>query len=109
MSAGEQGGVSSSQFIDLAESYRINYEMIRKNKIAQSETFLVRLIRSFAREEEPGDEPAPKNRINGANLPSFDTIEGKFGLGGYRVYTRDDGWMIYGCVLPPLAALAPPR
>ncbi len=104
MAAQEQGGISSSQFIDIAGAYRINYELMRLNKIAKSESFLVRLIRAISREDEPEDESTPKKRINGENLPPFAAIEGKFGLGGYHVYTRPDGWMIYGCVLPPTPA-----
>lgn len=101
IAAKEAGGISVSQFRRLAEAYRINFELARQNKVGESDTMIVRLIRSFVKEgEEEDPDKSESKKIDGTKLPPFGNIEKKLGFSGYRVYTREDGWMIYSVVVP---------
>lgn len=101
VAAKEMGGISVSQFRRLAEAYRINFELARQNKVGESDTIILRLIRSLlTQDEEEDDTKSESKKIDGTKLPPFNAIEKKLGFSGYRVYTRDDGWMIYSVVLP---------
>jgi hypothetical protein len=101
VAAKEMGGISVSQFRRLAEAYRINFELARQNKVGESDTIILRLIRSLlTQDEEEDDTKSESKKIDGTKLPPFNAIEKNLGFSGYRVYTRDDGWMIYSVVLP---------
>jgi hypothetical protein len=104
LAAADKGAISMSQFRRIADSLRINYFLARQNKVGDSDTLIVKLIRSLVEKTSEGDD-APKDdempKFDGSKLPPFAVVEPKLGLSGYRVYTRPEGWMIYSIALPP--------
>ncbi|MCI0359974.1 MAG: hypothetical protein L0211_15965, partial [Planctomycetaceae bacterium] len=79
------------------ESYRATYELVKQNKLPQSETMLARVLNSLLSEKEEG--ALRKQAIDGSKLPKFEDVSKYFGPGGFYVQSERDGWFIVGCLL----------
>lgn len=80
------------------ESYRGTYELVKQNKLPQSETMLARVLNNLLGEtKEKG--ALRKQAIDGSKLPDFEKVEKYFGPGGTYVQTEADGWFVCGCLL----------
>ena len=80
------------------ESYRGTYELVKQNKLPQSETLLARVLNNLVGEtKEKG--ALRKQAIDGSKLPDFAKVEQYFGPGGFYVQTEADGWFVCGCLL----------
>lgn len=84
-------------FTRTEESYRATYELIKQNKLPQSETMLARLLNATFKPAEEG--AVRKQAIDGSKLPAFDAVSKYFGPGGFYVQTQNDGWLVVGCLL----------
>ncbi len=85
-------------FTRTEESYRATYELVKQNKLPQSETMLARLLNSLL--SEPKEAGAlRKQAIDGSKLPDFDVVSKYFGPGGFYVQSERDGWYVVGCLL----------
>jgi hypothetical protein len=79
------------------EAYRATYELIKQNKLPQSETMLARLLNATFKPAEEG--AVRKQAIDGAKLPDYGAVSKYFGPGGFYVQTQADGWLVVGCLL----------
>ncbi|MFZ5831623.1 MAG: hypothetical protein ACOY3P_16175 [Planctomycetota bacterium] len=79
------------------EEYRATYELIRENKMPESETLLARLINSFSPAVKRGERR--KVRVDGSKLPEFDVVRRSLGPGGTAAVSEPDGWFIKGFTL----------
>jgi hypothetical protein len=79
------------------ESYRATYELVKQNKLPQSETMLARLLNTMFKPQEEGG--VRKQAIDGKLLPDFEKVVQYFGPGGMYVQSEKDGWYICGCLL----------
>jgi hypothetical protein len=79
------------------ESYRATYELLKQNKLPQSETMLARILNGMLGPEEEG--AVRKQEIDGSKLPDFDAMKKYMGPGGLFVQSEDDGWYAVGVLL----------
>jgi len=80
------------------EAYRATFELVKQNKLPQSETLLARVLNGLmAQPKEPG--ALRKQAIDGSKLPEFEKVSKYFGPGGSYVQSERDGWFIVGCLL----------
>jgi hypothetical protein len=91
------GNDSFRSFSRTSESYRATYELLRQNKLPQSETLLARVLNATPEHEDAG--PNRKQEIDGSKLPPFDQVEKYLGPAGIYVQSEADGWMAVGCLL----------
>ena len=79
------------------ETLRPTYEMIRMDRMAQSQALLAQLLNEFlAPEEETGIR---RQIIDGSTLPPFDAVEHYFGTVGIFGVSEEDGYFIKGFTL----------
>ena len=79
------------------EEFRPTYELIRTNKLPESETMLARVINTFASDAKQGQIRKPK--IEGQKLPEYDVVRRYLGPAGLVATCEKDGWFIKGCLL----------
>ena len=79
------------------EEFRPTYELIRMNKLPESETMLARMLNTFAPESKKGQIRKPK--IEGQKLPEYDVVRRYLGPAGVVATCEKDGWFIKGCLL----------
>jgi hypothetical protein len=78
-------------------AYRVTYEMIRQNKMPESESLLAKLLNEiFAPDEE---DTLRDPQLDGKNLPEFEKVMPYLGPAGMYFRTEDQGWSITGCLL----------
>lgn len=79
------------------EEYRPTYELIRQNKMPQSETTIARVLNAMGGEVKKG---APrKQRLDGSKLPDYETVRRYLGSAGGTALSEKDGWFIKGFTL----------
>ncbi len=89
---------AGQNFIRTDEQYRPTYELIRQNKMPQSETMLGRLLNTVLR---TGKKGVPrKQEIEGSKLPEFDFVRRHLGPAALHGVSEEKGWFIKGFVLP---------
>lgn len=100
----EQFGVKAKcarGFAKTDEQYRATYELIRQNKMPESETMLGRILNAVI---GSGKKGVPrKQEIDGSKLPDFDFVRRYLGPGGFQATSEKgpfQGWFIKGFVLP---------
>ncbi len=76
-----------------------NYELMREGKMPQSSTTLGQILNWFLAPEEK--EIQREQEIDGSKLPPYEQVESYLGVGGLVIRTESDGWLIWGCMLPP--------
>ncbi len=101
-----------TQFLDKArcavsftktdEQYRATYELVRQNKMPESETMLGRVLNSAFASGKKGVRR--KQEIDGSKLPDYDFVRRHLGPGGFQATTEDKadfrGWFLKGFILP---------
>jgi hypothetical protein len=80
------------------EAYRGTYELVKQNKLPQSETLLARVLNGLM--SQPKEAGAMrKQAIDGSKLPPYEAVIKYFGPGGFYVQSERDGWFVVGCLL----------
>ncbi len=79
------------------EEVRPTYELIRMNKLPESETMLARAINTFSPDAKRGQ--IRKAKIDGRELPEYDVVRRHLGPAGMAAACEDEGWFIKGCLL----------
>ena len=94
-------------FDRLDQLLKTNYEMMRTGKMAESETFVARILNQIYGKKEGFDKKRVQ-RIDGSDLPAdYDKEMAPFlGQSGWAMETTDFGWRFSGCVLPKEKAKA---
>jgi hypothetical protein len=82
------------------EAYRASYELLRQKKMPESETLLGRLLNRLLTPPEDEEEGILRQqKIDGSQLPPFETVRQYFNPGGTVVRSLDDGWLVVGATL----------
>jgi hypothetical protein len=82
------------------EAYRPSYELLRQGKMPESETLLGRLLNRLLTPPEDEEEGIlRKQKIDGRQLPPFETVRRYFSPGGTVVRSLLDGWVVVGATL----------
>ena len=99
--------VRFEMFNRLDQLLKTNYDMLRTGKMADSETFVARVLNQVYGKKAGGDEKRIQ-QIDGSDLPSdYDKEIAPFlGQSGWVMETTDSGWLFSGCVLPKPKAKA---
>ncbi len=80
-----------------AEEYRPTYELVRQNKMPQSETMLARMLNILF---GAGEEGATRHqRIDGSKLPEYDVVRPYLGPAGLQATSESTGWYFKGFTL----------
>jgi hypothetical protein len=79
------------------EDFRPTYELIRTGQMPQSESMLGKLLNSLWGEGKEG--AVRKQRIDGRDLPEFESVRRYLGPAGTFVSSVDDGWLWVGFML----------
>ena len=77
------------------EEYRATYELIRQNKLPESESLLARFLNALL----GSDEETRQQRIDGSKLPDFDVVRRSLGPAGMAVSSEKNGWFLKGFTL----------
>jgi hypothetical protein len=76
------------------EEYRPVYELIRENKMPQSQSLFGKLLNGIFGSSR--DDQTRKQRIDGGKLPPYDVVRRYLGPAGLQVVSEDDGWYLKG-------------
>lgn len=79
------------------ENARATYELIRQGKMPKSEAILGRLLNAILSGGQSGTDRS--QRIDGKNLPPFDTVRRYMGPAGMVVGVEPGGWFFKGILL----------
>ena len=79
------------------EEYRTTYELVRQNKMPQSETMLARVLNGLFGEGKKGE--TRKQQIDGRTLPDYNVVRRYLGPAGMQMTSERDGWFLKGFTL----------
>lgn len=79
------------------EEYRPTYELMRMNKMPESESLFAKLLNSFFGEEKRG--VPRKQRIDGRKLPPYESVRSHLGPAGLQATSESEGWFLKGFTL----------
>lgn len=79
------------------EAYRPTYEMVRQNKMPESEAMLGRLLNGLLGPKKRG--AVRKQKVDGSELPEFQVVRRYLGPGGLFGKTEKGGWFFTGFML----------
>jgi hypothetical protein len=79
------------------EEYRPTYELIRKNKMPESESMLAKLLNGVFGEAKKG--VARTQRIDGSQLPDYEVVRKYLGPAGMQITSEPQGWYLKGFTL----------
>ena len=79
------------------EEYRPTYELVRQNKMPESETMLARLLNVLFGEGKKGQVRA--QRIDGSQLPEYEVVRRYLGPAGLQATSEPGGWFLKGFTL----------
>jgi hypothetical protein len=89
-------------FVKTDEQYRATYELIRQNKMPESQTMLGRILNAVFGTGKKGVRR--KQEIDGSKLPDYDFVRRYLGPGGFQAVTEEKGdfrgWFLKGFILP---------
>ncbi len=85
------------------EEYHPTYELIRQNKMPESESLLGRILNQLFGEGKKGQPRHQK--LDGSQLPEFDTVRHYLSPAGLQATAEEDGWFIKGFTISKEAAL----
>jgi hypothetical protein len=102
-----EGPVAVRCFRRSEEAYRPTYELLRQGKMPEAETLLGRLLNRLLTPPEDEEEGIlRKQKIDGRQLPSYETVRHYFSPAGTVVRSVDDGWFVVGATLTKRAPQA---
>jgi hypothetical protein len=79
------------------EEYRPTYELIRQNKMPESESLMSRLLNGMFGDKKKG---APRRqKIDGRELPEYKIVRQYLGPAGLQVTSEPQGWFLKGFTL----------
>lgn len=82
------------------EEVRPTFDLIREGKMPQSKSMLGKLLNKILTTEDEKKRGEPRRqRINGANLPEFETVRRYFGPHAAVVRSDKDGWFVTSVLL----------
>ena len=82
------------------EEFRPTYELIRQNKMPESETMLGRLLNALFGDQENAKKHVTREaRLDGSKLPEYDSVRKYFNPAGFQATAEDDGWFLKGFTL----------
>jgi hypothetical protein len=79
------------------EEYRPTYELVRQNKMPESETTLARVLNAMFGEGKKG--AVRTQRIDGRQLPDYEIVRRYLGPAGLQVTSEPVGWFFKGFTL----------
>jgi hypothetical protein len=79
------------------EAYRPTYELIRQNKMPESDSMFARLLNAIFGEGKKGS--ARQQKIDGSQLPEYEMVRQYLGPAGFQATTEQDGWFLKGFTL----------
>lgn len=79
------------------EEYRPTYELIRQNKMPESESMFGQLLNQLFGEGKKG--VVRHQKIDGSKLPEYDAVRRYLGPAGFQVSAEKDGWFLKGFTL----------
>lgn len=79
------------------KEYRATYELIRQNKMPESETMLGRVLNTVFGAGKKG--VLRKQEIDGSKLPEFDFVRRHLGTAGGFALSEENGWFLKGFML----------
>lgn len=85
-------------FTRTEDEYRVTYELLRQNRMPESESMFGKLLNQMLGSDEEGK--VRPNEIDGSKLPPFTVARPYLGPAGLWATTIDDGWFVTGVVLP---------
>jgi hypothetical protein len=87
-------------FVRTDEAFRPTYELIRQGRMPESETMFGKFLnRMLTTEVEKEEGVLRKQRLDGSELPSFESVRRYFGPAGRVLRSEDDGWLLTGALL----------
>ena len=94
------GPRSGWSFVRTDEAFRPTYELIRQGRMPESETMFGKFLnRLLTTEVEKEEGILRKQRLDGSELPNFETVRRYFGPAGRVLRSDPDGWLLTGTVL----------
>jgi hypothetical protein len=100
MAAIKQLGAKSDScrlFTRTDHATRVTYEMIRQNRMPESESLLGKVLNEFLAPDEEDTLREPE--LDGAKLPEFEKVKPYLGPAGLFLRAENEGWSITGCLL----------
>lgn len=88
------GPQSMRTFGRVDEAYRVNYELLRKGAMPESETMLGGLMNKLL-----GGEGIREAEVDGDKMPPFDEVRKYLGTSGSFSKAEEDGLLFVGCML----------
>jgi hypothetical protein len=88
-----QGNDSFRFFAKTEESYRATYEMMKQNKLPETESMFARVLNMIL---DDGSEGPRKSSIDGSKLPPYEAMVKYLGPAGLFVQSEDNGWWVVG-------------
>jgi hypothetical protein len=85
------------------EEYHPTYELIRQNKMPESESMLGRILNQLFGEGKKGQPRHQK--LDGSQLPEYDTVRHYLAPAGLQATAEKDGWFIKGFTVSKATAL----
>ena len=79
------------------EEYRPTYELIKQNKMPESESMLGQLLNMLFGESKKG--AVRHQKIDGSKLPEYEVVRHYLGPAGMQVTAEKDGWFLKGFTL----------
>jgi len=79
------------------EEYRPTYEMVRQNKMPESESLLGQLLNMLFGEGKKG--AVRHQKIDGSKLPDYEVVRHYLNPAGMQVTAEKDGWFLKGFTL----------
>jgi hypothetical protein len=87
---------SGRYFSRTDETFRHTYEMIKINKLPESESVFAKILNMMLSEDE---DVLRKPEIDGRKLPDFELVKKYLGPGGVFVTSENEGWYVVGTLL----------
>jgi hypothetical protein len=82
------------------EEIRPTFDLIKEGKMPQSKSMLGKLLNKILTTEDEKKQGVPRRqRVNGQNLPDFETVRRYFGPHASVVRSDKDGWFATGVLL----------
>ncbi|MEN6458851.1 MAG: hypothetical protein ABFC63_07965 [Thermoguttaceae bacterium] len=78
------------------EEYRPTYELVRQNKLPESESLFARALNVLFGEGKKG---ARRPKLDGSQLPEYKAVRPYLGPAGFRAVSESDGWFLKGFTL----------